>query len=208
MTKIMVVDDHTIFRQGIVSLLGHVEGVEVLAETGSGRDAVRLAWELRPDVILLDISLPDIDGIETARRIRNLGIDAGIVLLTMHKEKGLLDIAREVGVSSYILKDDAFQDLVYAIKAVVRGDSFVSSSLLAGSPFKQGLPSTLSPLTRREKEIVYMIAQGLSSKEVAERLFISVKTVETHRARIMRKLELRNTADLVRYAVRTGLVQA
>lgn len=205
MTRVMVVDDHTIFRQGIVSLLNSVEGYEVIAESGSGAGAVDMAKDLQPDVIVMDVSMPDMDGIEASRRMKAARIDAEIILLTMHKGDELLEMALDSGIKGYILKEDAFSDLLYAIKAILRGEKFISNSLRkAERPTVPFLPSSL---TRREAEIVTLIAKGMSSKEIAKGLFISVKTVETHRVNIMEKLELKNLAELVRYAVRTGLVK-
>ena len=207
MIRILVVDDHKIFRQGIVSLLRAEEEFEVIAEAGSGSNAVRIAQNLHPDVIIMDISLPDFDGIEAARRIKASETGAVVILLTMHKEEELLEMASETGVEGYLLKDDAFDDLVYAIKAGLRGERFTSSSLGPGPVNPPTYPSAPSPLTRREKEIVALVAEGLTSKEIAEKLFLSVKTVETHRANIMEKLELKGLADLVRYAIKVGLIQ-
>lgn len=207
MVRVMIVDDHTIFRQGIVSLLRSTEGFEVIAEAGSGAAAVKLAQNLRPDIIIMDISMPDMDGIEAARRIKAAGVGAGIILLTMHSGAGLLEIASETGIEGYLLKDDAIDDLLYAIKAVLRGDRFISATLMREPDKKIAVPSSPSPLTKREKEVVILIAEGLSSKEIAERLFISVKTVETHRANIMEKLGLKSIAEVVRYAARNGLIQ-
>jgi two-component system response regulator NreC len=208
MITVLVVDDHTIFRQGIVSLLNTTEGFEAVAEAGSGSAAVGLAKDLKPQVILMDVSMPDMDGIEAARRIRAAGVDAQIILLTMHKGPELLELASDSGVRGFLLKNDAFSDLLYAIKAVVRGERFVSSSLAEPPVGRQVAPVPAPPLTNREAEIVALIADGLTSKEIAERLVISVKTVETHRANIMEKLGVKNVPELVRYAIRAGIIQA
>jgi len=208
MITVLVVDDHTIFRQGIVSLLNGTEGVEAVAEAGSGSAAVSLAKDLKPQVILMDVSMPDMDGIEAARRIRAAGVDARVILLTVHRVPELLELASDSGIRGFLLKNDAFSDVLYAIKAVLRGERFVSSSLTETPGERQAAPVSASPLTNREAEIVALIAEGLTSKEIAERLVISVKTVETHRANVMEKLGVKNVPELVRYAIRAGIIQA
>ncbi len=212
MTKIMVVDDHTIIRQGIAGLLRSVEDFEVIAEAGTGAAAVRHASDLKPDLIIMDMSLPDMDGIETARRIKAEGIKSEIIFLTMHNDPGLHEMARQIGVRGYLLKDDAMDDLVYAIRAVLSGESFTSGSLKADTSAtmqeRDGeTPAAHSSLTRREEEIVSLIASGMSSKEIADKLFISVRTVETHRGHIMEKLGVRSMAELIRYALNSGLAK-
>jgi DNA-binding NarL/FixJ family response regulator len=201
----MVVDDHTIFRQGIVSLLNSAGICEVVAEAGSGLAAVDLAREIRPDIIVMDITMPDIDGIEAAKRIKAAGIDTGIILLTMHKGAELLKMAEDTGIQGYLLKDDALSDLLYAIKAVSRGEKFTSMSVKSGSRPRAAM-SPPSSLTRREVEIIALVAGGLSSREIAAKLFISVKTVETHRSNVMEKLGLKNLPELVKYALRRGII--
>ncbi len=209
MIRVLVVDDHALFRQGIVSLLSSTEDMEAVGEAGSGAAAVGLAMDLQPDIIILDVSMPDMDGIEAARRMKAAGIRAKIILLTMHKGTELLEMAADSGIQGYLLKNDAFTDLLYAVKAVLRGEKFTSVSLTQGpvkahADIPHPYPSTL---TTREVEIVALIAAGLSSKEIAAKLFISVKTVETHRANIMEKLGVRNVPELVRYAIRTGIIE-
>jgi DNA-binding NarL/FixJ family response regulator len=207
MIRVMVVDDHNIFREGIVSLLKSIDEFEVVAEAGSGSAAVRLANDLHPDVVLMDVSMPDMDGIEAARRMKGAGAAARVILLTMHKAPELLEMAADTGIQGYLLKNDAFSDLLYAIKAVLRGERFTSASLGERSGAAPAVSAPVPCLTRRETEIVALIAAGLSSKEVAQRLSISVKTVETHRGNIMEKLGLKNLPELVKYAIRTGLAQ-
>ena len=208
MIRVVIVNDHPIFRQGIVSMLQSVDDIEVVGEAGSGTAAIILAQNIHPDIIIMDISLPELNGIEAAKRIKEQGIDTGIILLTMHKEAELLNMAQEFGIKGYLVKEDAIGDLIYAIRAVHRGDKFLSSSLNTGGTINlPKAPSASCPLTEREREIVTCVANGLSSKEIATKLCISVKTVETHRANIMEKIDIKNLAELVRYAVKTGLVQ-
>ncbi len=220
MTKIMVVDDHTIIRQGIAGLLNSVEGFEVVAEAGTGSAAVRFAVDLRPDIIIMDMSLPDMDGIETARQIIAKGVESGIIFLTMHNDSGLCETAMRAGGRGYLLKDNAMDDLLYAIKAVLRGELFTSVPLTNSSILPlakradgtsriggKGTTPLCTSLTKRETEIVALIAEGMSSKEIADKLFISIKTVETHRGHIMEKLGVRSVADITKYAIRSGLVR-
>ncbi len=207
MIKILVVDDHTIFRQCIVGQIQTQEGYEVVAETGSGVASVKFAEDLAPDVIIMDISLPDIDGIEVVKRIRQKDRKCKIILLSMHRYSEILNHLKDIGVDAYLLKDDAFEDLLYAIKAVGEGKRYISPSLLIEEVSVPRTPSfSVSPLTEREKEIVALIAEGLTSREIADQLCISIKTVETHRARIMEKLGVKNVAELIRYAIKAGIV--
>ena len=213
MTSIIVVDDHTIIRQGIAGLLRGIEGFEVVAEAGTGRAAVKLALELKPGLVIMDMSLPDMDGLEAVRQMKEKGFTGEVVFLTMHNDSGLCEAAMRMGVKGYLLKDDAVDDLLYAIKAVLRGERFTSGAL---KPDSHDLPqpAVLSgkagepphQLTKREREIVALIAGGVSSKEIAEKLFISLKTVETHRSNIMQKLGLKCAADVTKYAIKAGLV--
>ena len=206
MTRIMVVDDHTILRQGVASLLKSVVDFDVVAEAGTGAAAVRLAADLSPDIIIMDMSLPDMDGLEAVRQIKEKGISGEIIFLTMHNDSGLYEMAQHLGVRGYLLKDDAMDDLIYAIKAVLRGERFTSGSLKTEAPAEHS-PHPASPLTHRETEIVVLIGEGMSSRDIAEKLFISVKTVETHRAHIMEKLGVVSMADVIKYAMKSGLVK-
>lgn len=198
MIRILVVDDHMILRQGIVGLLKSAGDFEVVGEAGTGEAAVRLARDLNPDVIVMDLSLPGIDGLEAARRIFGQGVTSEIVFLTMHNDPGVYQAAAKIGVRGYLLKDDAMDDLFYAIKAVLRGEHFTSVS------FKLPLLPPDFPetsLTGREKEIVALIVEGLNSRQIANRLRISLRTVEAHRSHILGKLGCRNVVDLIKYVL-------
>lgn len=207
MIKVLVVDDHTLFRQGIVNLLGQVDDISVVGQAGDSGEAVNLARTLAPDVIVMDIMMKDKDGIATAKELRQRGVRAAIVLVTMYREWHFIDRARKEGrVNGYVLKQDAFEDLVYAVRAVHRGGSFYSPSLAS----ELGLAdqdSAHAPLTGRERQILTLIAEGHSSQAIAEKLFLSIKTIETHRRHISQKLDLRGPADFTRYAIKIGLVQ-
>ena len=207
MTRIIVVDDHTIIRQGIAGLLKNIKGFEVIAEAGTGKAAVKLVQELNPELVIMDMSLPDMDGLEAVRQIKENNFKGEIVFLTMHNDPGLCEAAARMGAKGYLLKDDAMDDLLYAIKAVMRGERFTSGALKADSPDSLSGKAGATPplLTKRESELVALIAGGFSSKAIAEKLFISLKTVETHRSNIMQKLGLKCVADVTKYAIKTGL---
>ncbi len=205
MTRIIVVDDHKIIRQGLTGMLQGVEEFEVVAEAGTGAAAVRFVQDINPDIVIMDMSLPDMDGLEAVRHMKENGFSGQILFLTMHNDLGYYEAAQKLGVTGYLLKDDAMDDLIYAIKAVLRGDRFTSGAL-NGTPSAVQTPLQDTTLTHRENEIVTLIADGKSSKEIGEKFFISVKTVETHRSNIMHKLGLKGAADLTKYAIRVGLI--
>jgi len=204
MITILVVDDHTVFRQGIVSLFDGINDMRVIGETGSGQGAISLAINLIPDVILMDVSLPDMNGITAASHIKQAGLKTELVLLTMYKENSLLTLVRETGIKGYLVKDDAFDDVIYAVRAVAHGRHFISTSVGGKvNVITQQEPSLLSD---REIEVLTLITEEMTSKEIAQQLGLSVKTIERHRHNIMKKLKQKNTVALVKYAIRAGLV--
>lgn len=212
MIKVVIADDHNIFRQGLAQLLATVEDITVAGEAADGVQALKLIRELKPEVAILDLSMPS-GGLEVARAVHSQGLATRIILLTMHNEPDAANKALQSGAHGYVLKDNAFEDLVYALRSVARGGTFISPSLAAGvlksgERRKRGESKTGEPLTRREREVLSLIATGLTNRQIAEKLFISVKTVETHRARIIDALDLHNTAELVRYAIDNGLVDS
>ena len=208
MITVVIADDHVIFRQGLLKLLQSAEDIEVVADTGSSDEALRLIVEKKPDVAILDISMPDLSGIEIMEEVQRKGIGTKIVFLTMHSDPLTAKRAIQSNASGYVLKDDAFEDLLYAVKAVASGGTFVSPSIsekvlkLEAGREKEG-----SILTGREREVLQLIASGLTNKKIADKLSVSVKTVETHRTRILQKLGAHTAADLVRYAIKTGLLE-
>lgn len=210
MIRILIADDHTIFRQGLAQMLGSVDEFGLLSEAADGREALRLIAEIKPDVAILDVSMPGLSGLEVTKEAIRQQLPTRIILLTMHGEPEAVSRALRAGARGYVLKDNAFEDLVYAIKAVAAGGTFVSPSVAASllKPIEEAQPSRDVPLTRREREILKLIASGLTNRQIAEKLFISVKTVETHRARILQALDLHKTADLVRYAIEKGLLDS
>jgi DNA-binding NarL/FixJ family response regulator len=214
--RILVADDHDIIRRGLKELLTSRPGWEVCAEAKTGREAVTLAEQLKPDVVVMDISMPDLNGLEAARKIRKSLPRAEILILTLHFSDQLVREIVEAGVRAYIMKSDADRDLVAAVEALANHRPFFTARaadmLLDGfcRPLAAPDPEALvrNRLTSREREIVQLLAEGKSSKEVAVSLGISVKTAETHRANIMRKLELHSVSELVRYAVRNQIIEA
>jgi len=214
--RILVVDDHDVVRRGLRSVLEAHQGWEVCAEAANGRTAVAQAEQLKPDVVVMDISMPDMNGLEAARQIKKIHPKAEIVILSVHFSDQLVRDIVDAGAKSYILKSDAERDLVIAVEAVANHRSYfttqVSEMVMDGFRRRDTAPSPQvlkrERLTSREREIVQLLAEGRSSKQVATTLGISTKTAETHRANIMRKLEIHSVSDLVRYAVRNQIIEA
>jgi DNA-binding NarL/FixJ family response regulator len=205
-TRILLADDHVIFRQGLRSLLEQA-GMAVIGEASDGQEALRIAHVRRPDVAVLDIAMPHLNGLETARRLRETMPQTKSVVLTMHTEDPYVLEALQAGVVGYVLKTQAAVDLVQAIHEVLQGAIYLSPrvahAVVQAYLTKADLPP--DPLTSRGREILQRIAEGQTTKEIAQRLGLSVKTVESHRLRMMRKLDIHETATLVRYAIRRGL---
>jgi DNA-binding NarL/FixJ family response regulator len=206
--QVLLADDHVMVRQGLRALLER-EGYAVVAESSDGREAVRLAQEHGPDVAILDFGMPVLNGLDAAREIRRIAPKSKTILLTMHAEDRYVLEAFRAGVKGYVLKSHAAADLVRAIQDVWRGSVYLSSGLsqavVDAYLAKTELPP--EPLTPREREVLQSIAEGKTTKEVAGLLGISVKTAESHRMKIMEKLDIHQTAGLVRYAIRRGLIQ-
>ena len=216
--RILLVDDHPIFRAGLRALLESQADVQVVGEAGDGAEAIARARELRPDIILLDISMPDVDGLEALRRMQAENVPGKALVLTMHAENEYLLQVLESGGYGYVLKQGVDTDLFTAIRRVAAGEVFLypSATMLLLSRYREqkraleesadgGQPDGLS---EREREVLALTAQGYSSQEIGDQLALSAKTVETYRTRVMRKLNLRHRSDLVRYALRTGLLQS
>ena len=210
--KVLVADDHTILRQGIKSLLANEEEIEVIGEAKDGREALTIIEETLPDVILMDIAMPGLNGLEATRRIKKKFPRMKVLVLTMYTNEEYIFQILNAGANGYLVKETAFQDLISAIKAVYKNEAFMSPSIskkVINSYIKRAQndeEKTCEILTTREREILQLIAEGNSSKKIAELLFISPKTVETHRTHIMDKLNIHNRTGLVKYAIRKGIV--
>jgi DNA-binding NarL/FixJ family response regulator len=216
--RIMIADDHDLMRRGIRTLLQSHSNWEVCGEAQTGREAVTKAEELKPDIVILDISMPDLNGVEAARRIRKASPSTEVLVLSAHYSDQLIREIIEAGARGYIVKSDSDRDLIIAVETLSNHKPFFTpraTEVILGNFSSGGLRTTTKlpeeirdRLTSREREIVQLLAEGKSSKEVASSLNISVKTAETHRANIMRKLQLHTVAELVLYAVRNQIVEA
>jgi DNA-binding NarL/FixJ family response regulator len=211
--RILLADDHDIVRRGLKELLEERGGWTVCGEAANGREAVELAAKLRPHVAVLDLSMPELNGLEATRRIRQAVPETEVLIFTMHDSEELVRNVLAAGARGYLLKSDAALQLVPAVESLAQRKPFfagrISEVLLDGflNPDRQKSSlETADPLTSREREIVQLLAEGNSNKEIARSLKLSVKTVETHRAAIMRKLDLHSLADLVRFALRNQIV--
>ncbi|MBU2548200.1 MAG: response regulator transcription factor [Proteobacteria bacterium] len=208
--KIILTDDHKIVREGLRTLLENEPGMEVVGEAESGRIAVQLARKLKPDVVIMDVSMPDLNGIEATAQILHEHADIKIIALSMYSDKRFVSGILKAGASGYLLKDCAFEELVTAIRAAVAGQTFLSPGI-TGQVIHDYIrrlsesDDSSSLLTSREREVLQMLAEGKTTKQMAEQLNLSVKTVETHRRQIMDKLDLRSVAELTKYAIREGL---
>jgi DNA-binding NarL/FixJ family response regulator len=206
--RAVLADDHVLVRQGIKSLLER-EGMQVLAEASDGRDAVRLAETHSPDIVVIDIGMPLLNGMDAAREIVRSCPKTKPILLTQHDEDQYVSEALSAGVKGYVLKSQVASDLILAIHQVLRGHVYlspgISSAVMAAYHSKADQPG--DPLTARERQVLQLIAEGKSTKDVASLLGVSVKTAESHRSRLMQKLDIHETATLVRYAVKRGLIQ-
>jgi len=213
-TKIILADDHKLMREGLRGLLERQADLEVVGEVDDGRSAVRLASELHPDVVIMDIGMPALNGIEATRQIKSELPQTKIIGLSMHVNQRMVVEMLRAGASGYVSKLSAFEELARAVEAVIRGERYLSPSI-TGFVVDELLdakggsePSVFTKLTSREREVLQLIAEGKSSKEIASALHISVRTVDVHRKNLMDKLEIDSVADLTRYAIREGMVSS
>lgn len=206
--RILLAEDHVIVLQGLRAIL-EKEGFEVVGEASDGREAVRLAEKLRPDLAVIDVAMPLLNGVDAAREIMRASPGTRTVMLSVHSEEHYVIEALRAGATGYLVKTKAAQDLVQAIREVSRGAVYLSPGISrdAVMAYLNGDGALGDPLTQREREVLQLIAEGKTTKEVANVLGISVKTAESHRSRIMEKLDIHETATLVRYAIRQGIIQ-
>ena len=209
--RIMLADDHAMFRAGLKALLGTEDGVAVVGEAATGQEAVDQARKLRPDVVIMDLSMPEVSGLDATRRIAALEIGVAVLVLTVHAEEEYLVPVVEAGASGYLTKSSADRDLLEAVRTVARGEVYLPASattllLKQYDPSRESGPD-VRELSSREREVLALTAEGYSSKEIGEKLFISPKTVDTYRSRIMEKLGLNHRSELVRFALKVGLLR-
>ena len=208
--RVLLADDHALVRAGMRSLLRDIEGVAVVGEAADGGQALALAERERPDVVLLDIAMKGMNGLEAAARFRELHPGIKVIILSMHASEEYVLQALRAGAAAYLIKDSATAELELALRSVMRGETYLSPAIsrqvVEGYVQRVGAGAGEDPLTPRQREVLKRIAEGRSTKEIAFDLGLSVKTVETHRAQIMERVGIRDVAGLVRYAMRTGLV--
>ena len=211
-TRVLIADDHAVVRAGLRALLGAEPSLELVGEASGGVEAVELALRLRPDILLLDMSMPDQDGLAVTRQVRAQVPAARILILTVHEDVGLLREAIKAGASGYVVKRAAEAELIAAIATVLRGDLYVDPALLP-SLLGEEAPKAVAerderePLTPRESEVLRLIAQGYTNRQIGEALTLSVRTVEGHRANLSAKLGMHSRVELVRYATKQGLLE-
>ncbi|MBI4686317.1 MAG: response regulator transcription factor [Nitrospirae bacterium] len=211
--KVFIADDHKMFRDGLKAQLGNVNGIAIVGEASNGHDAVRIAQELMPDVVVLDIAMPLLNGIEATRQIRKSLPESKVIVLSMHADHIYVKEAIKAGAHGYLLKEESFEQLVEAVKTIMNGKIYLSKSLEDSMledfvrQIRAGeLDRTADPLTDRERQILQLIAEGNTSREIADVLNISASTIDTHRKHIMDKLSIHTTAGLVKYAIKHGIV--
>ncbi len=207
--RILLADDHAVVRQGFKMILDAQADMEIVGEAANGRQAVDLAEQLRPDVVVMDVSMPELNGIEATRRLASSLPHARVIALSMHKDSVYVREILRAGARGYLLKDSGAADLVAAIRAVASGESYLSPAVSNAvlDDYRRHATNPIDLLTSREREVLQLLAEGKTNKEIAGLLNLSVYTVEAHRGRILEKLNLHSIGELVRFAVRSGLIE-
>ncbi len=208
MIKILLADDHSLVRQGFKMILGAQPDMQIVGEAGNGREAVELAEKLQPDLIVMDVTMPELNGIEATRRLASVAPRARVLALSMHKDAVYVREILRAGARGYLLKDSVDADLLAAVRSVAKGEGYLSPGVSDAvlTDYRKHVTDPLDLLTSREREVLQLIAEGKTNKEIATSLNLSVYTVEAHRGRIMEKLNLHSTGELVRFALRSGLI--
>jgi len=213
--SILIVDDHPLFREGLKTIIGRSQRYEVVGEAGSGQRGLEMARKFKPNLMMVDLSLPDMNGMQLTRKIRTELPETTIIIVTMHAKVDYIAEAFQAGASGYVIKESAAEGLLKGVETVLKGEYFLDSAVspqvvktLMKLPRKEAriTDAQYGSLTAREQEVLRLLAEGLPSRNIAEKLFISPKTVENHRANIMNKLDLHSTIELVRYAAKLGLI--
>ncbi len=206
--RILLADDHAVVRQGFGRILAAQSDLEVIGEAGNGREAVTLAEELKPDVVVMDVSMPELNGVEATRRLTKAVPRSRVLALSMHKDSVYVREILRAGAQGFLLKDASDQDLLTAVRAVGQGQGYISPSVSEAvlSDYRKHVTDPIDLLTSREREVLQLIAEGKTNKEIAATLNLSVYTVDAHRGRIMEKLNLHSTGEIVRFAMRNGLI--
>ncbi len=208
MIRILLADDHVLVRQGFKLILSEQSDMEIAGEAANGREAVEQAEKLQPDVVIMDVTMPELNGIEATRRITAAAPRTRVLALSMHKDAVYVREILRAGARGYLLKDSADADLIAAVRAVAKGEGYLSPAISDAvlTDYRRHVTDPLDLLTTREREVLQMIAEGKTNKEIATTLNLSVYTVEAHRGRVMEKLNLHSTGELVRFALRSGLI--
>ncbi|MFN7542034.1 MAG: response regulator [Acidobacteriota bacterium] len=207
-TRILLADDHAVVRNGFRMILSAQEDLEVVGEAANGREAVVMAASLQPDVIVMDVTMPELNGIEAARRVCENSPRTRVLALSMHKDAVYVREILRAGAKGYLLKDSSENDLLGAVRAIARGEGYLSPAIADAvlNDYRKHVSNPIDLLTSREREVLQWIAEGKTNKEIAVGLNLSVYTVEAHRGRVMEKLNLHSTGELVRFAVRNGMI--
>jgi DNA-binding NarL/FixJ family response regulator len=208
MIKILLADDHALVRQGFRMILEAQPDMQIVGQAGNGREAVEQAEKLRPDIVIMDVTMPELNGIEATRRLLELSPRTRVLALSMHKDSVYVREILRAGARGYLLKDAPDADLVAAVRAIAKGEGYLSPAVSDAvlTDYRRHVTDPLDLLTSREREVLQLIAEGKTNKEIATSLNLSVYTVEAHRGRVMEKLNLHSTGELVRFALRNGLI--